>query len=311
MAKNKKQKDKWLLWFVIGLISYLMIAPNTTIIRILLGDINPLEFTFIRSMIIVVISLPFVLLAVHKFNKRNLLYTFWAGICMTIAVISMTYAVKYSSASYVLILSLISPIILVILSSRIAGDKINLRAAAGVALAAAGAMIVVVTPLFITGNTSAHFYPLSTILMLVNGISFTLGIIFSRKSNESGMPLFANAGLMSTIILVVSFVGMITLEGWPNQIGHFSITAWIGIFYSAIIVVFLARVMNIASYERIGAATTSGLNYLGEIVAITIPVIILHEKVSSTLAIGGILVLIGVYVTERHRLKFHKYIHRH
>lgn len=311
MAKNKKKKDNWWFWFAVGLSACLLIAPNTTIMRVIVGTIQPLEFTFLRSVLIAIVAIPFILVDVRTFNKRNMMHTLSAGLCMTVATISLTYAVKYSNASYAAIMGLIAPILLIIFSSRMMGDKISTRAIAGVSLAAAGALLIVAAPLFITGKTSPHFYPLATVLMLVNSVSFTLGILFSRKSNEAGMPLLANSGLMSIVIVVFSFLGMYATEGLPTDIPTFSLNTWIGIFYSGVIVVFVARVMNIASYEHIGAAATSGLSYLGTIIAILIPIIILGERPSNIIIIGGIIILIGVYFTEKHRLKHHKYLHAH
>ena len=313
MPKNKKKQENWWFWLVIGLVASLMIAPNTTVIRVLVGQIQPLEFTLLRSALIVIVSMPFVLISIRKFNRRNLVFTLGAGVSMTIATISLVYAVKYSGASYAAIMGLVSPILLVILSSRFMGDKISPRAVAGVALAAAGAFIVVALPLAASGQSSTHFYPLATTLMLINSLFFTLGTLFSRKSNEAGMPLMANSGLMSVIIATVSFACMYAVEGLPTDIGHFSINTWVGIFYSGVVVVYLARVMSIASFERVGAAATSGLSYLGTIISVLIPIIVLGEKLSSTIISGGAVILVGVYLTEKHRAKHqhHKYMHAH
>ncbi len=309
MSKNKHKKDNWWFWFAVGLSAALLIAPNTTIMRVVVGTIQPMEFTFLRSALIVIIAAPFVLTAIHKFNKRNLMLTLGAGLCMTVATISLTYAVKYSSASYAAIMGLLSPILLVILSNRLMGDRISLRAVTGVLLAASGAVVIVAAPLLLGGKTSTHFYPLATALMLTNSLVFTLGILFSRKSNESGMPLSANAGLMSIVIATFSFLGMYATEGLPTNIGQLPLNTWLGVFYSGVMVVFIARVMNIASYERIGAATTGGLSYLGTIVAILIPVVALGERPSSTIILGGAIILLGVYLTEKHRMKHHRYMH--
>jgi drug/metabolite transporter (DMT)-like permease len=313
MPKTKKRKENWWLWFTIGLCSYLLIAPNTTIMRVLVGQIQPIEFTFLRSLLIVIIAVPIILFSIRKFNKRNLVFTLGAGLCMLVATISLTYAVKYSSASYAAVMSLVSPIMLIILSQRLMGDKMSFRAIAGVSLAAAGALIVVAAPFIVTGNTTPHFYPLATTLMLFNSFFFTLGIIFSRKSNEAGMPLSANSGLMSVVILIGSSLAMYAVEGVPTDIVHFSLSTWLGIFYSGVVVVFIARIMNIASYEHTGAAVNGGLNYLGTIVAIIIPLVILGEKLSSTVIIGGVIILAGVYLTEKHRAKHHhhRYMHAH
>lgn len=313
MVKRKNKKDNWWFWFAVGLSSYLLIAPNATIIRVLVGHIEPLEFTFLRSAIVVAISLPFVVFAIRKFNRLNLMYSLSSGLCMMIAILSMTYAIKYSTAVYTLIVGLLSPIVLIVLSRRLMKDKMGLRAISGVAMAGVGALIIVLAPLLATGNMNSHFYPIATVLMLVNIIFFTLGILLSRKSNEAGMPLTANSGLMSLVILVLSFTGMYSLHGLPLDIIYFSIPTWIGILYSSIMVVFIARIMNIASYEHVGAATTGGLNYLGIIVAILIPIVLLGEKLPITIVLGGIVILVGIYLTENHRVKLknHRYIHIH
>ncbi len=311
MAKNKNKKDRWWFWFTVGLAAYLLTAPNATIIRVVVTQIPPLEFTFLRSALIVIVALPFVLMAIRTFNKQNLMYTLGAGLSMTIATMSLTYAVKYSSASYAAIISLLTPILLVVLSTRLLGDKITPRAVAGVALAAAGATVVVLLPLVLTGNTTPHFYPLATTLMLVNCLFFTLGTIFSRKSNQAGMPLTANAGLLSIVIAVLSFIATYSVDGLPTNIMNFSTNIWLGIVYSSLVVVFIARIMNIASYEQTGAAVNGGLSYLGTIVSVLIPVIVLGEQLSSTVAIGGILIMLGIWLTEKHRIKHHHHTYLH
>lgn len=309
MPKNKKQKDSWWYWLTIGLIAYLIIAPNTTVIKLIVGQIEPIEFTFLRGAMIVIVSLPIVIASIRKFNRRNLTYSLAAGLCLAIATLSLAYAVKYSDASYTAVMGLISPLLLVVLSSRFMGDKISFRAAAGVALGAAGTLVIMLTPLLLSGQTTTHFYPLATSLMVINCVFFTLNILFARKANEAGMPLPANSGFAALIVTAVSFIGLYTVgDGSLANIGQLSFNTWIGLFYSGVVVVFLARIMNIASYEHIGAAATSGLNYLSTIVSVIIPVLILGEKLSSTLVFGGILIFIGVFLTEKHRAKHHHHL---
>lgn len=307
MLKNKNNKDSWWFWFSIGLSACLLAAPNPTIIKILVSNIEPMEFTFLRSVLVVLISLPFVLLAIRKFNRRNLALTLGSSLCMTIAIISFSYAVKYSSASYVVVMSLLSPILLVVLSSKLMHDKISFRAASGVTLAAAGALLIVLAPLVVSGSLGSTFYPLATTLMLINSVLFTLSVLFTRKSHEEGMPLTANTGITAFAVAVASFLGMIAVGEAPTNIFTLSSATWLGIFYSGVVVVFIARVMSIASYERIGSATTSGLSYLGTVVGVTIPVLFLGEELSSTIVVGGIIILLGVYLTEKRQINVRRF----
>jgi drug/metabolite transporter (DMT)-like permease len=310
MFMLKHKKDNWWFWLTVGLIAYLLVAPNFTIIRVLIGTLQPLEFTLLRSALIVAVSIPFILTSIHKFNRRNLTYTLAAGLCVTVATLSLTYGIKYSSASYAAVVGLLSPILLVILSSRFLGERIRFKAMVGIALATIGALVFIIAPTLL-GSKIGHYYPLATLLLIVYSVFFTLSIIFSRKSNEAGLPLFTNAGLMAVVLLVVSFIGMYTVEGFPTNLSHLSVSDWIGIAYSGIIVVFIARVMSVASYERIGASTSSSLSYLSVIVSVVIPLVYLGESLSYNVVIGGIFILLGVYLIDQHQIKRHKHVFTH
>ncbi len=308
MPKKKQKKQSWLFWFGVGLVAALLTAPNMTVLKVLVDDIEPLTLNTIRAAILVAITLPFVVASFHKFTRRNFRYAVIAAISMTIAITSAIYALKYSQASYVVILALLSPIVLVLLSRRIVGEKINFRAAAGITVAALGALTAVALPLMLSGGATMAFYPLATALIAINCIFFPLGIIYMRKSHEAGLPLTAVSGVTSMSILLVCGGLMYFLYGLPTNLGDFSVGTWSGILYSAVIVAFLARIMSVASYERIGSVTSGGLSYIHTVVAIIIPVVILGEQLSIAVVAGGALILLGVYLTERHHIKHYPHI---
>jgi len=71
--------------------------------------------------------------------------------------------------------------------------------------------------------------------------------------------------------------------------------------YSGIVVALIGRALNVWSYERVGGAVMSALGYLETFVAILIPVVVLNEKLSPEMVIGGVLILFGVYIVEHHK----------
>ena len=83
----------------------------------------------------------------------------------------------------------------------------------------------------------------------------------------------------------------------------------LAILYSGIVVALISRVLNIASYERIGSAVSSSLMYLETVIAILIPIIILKETISLAMIIGVALILTGVAITEHHKSTHHKHLH--
>ena len=280
-----------------------------TIIKVLVEDIDPMLFNSLRAAIAVTISIPFIIMALRKINKRNLTYAIAAGLCMAVATSSAIYALTFVQASYVIILSLLSPVVFVILSNKLMHEKINARSAAGVSVAAIGALLAVSLPLLLGGETSMEFSPIATTLVLISCFFFPLGLIFYRKAHESGMPFPAIQGISSSVILVISFTTMYVTVGIPlEQLNGLPVSAWIGILYSAIVVIFIARIMSMASLERIGASAYSTISYLENIIAIIIPVLFLGEKLSVAVIVGGMLILVGVYLTEHHRSKHHPHI---
>lgn len=277
--------------------------------KVVLNSIDPTTFNTLRSAICVLIALPFVVWYWRRLNRQNAVFAIGAGLCTSVAVTLTTYAIQDSQASYVSILGLMSPIMLVVFSSYFFHEKVHLRTAAGVTLAALGALVAVSIPLIIGGRTSFTLYPLATALIVLACFFLPLATILLRKANESGLPLTSTQGISAAVVMVASFVASFALHGAPINLTAVPANAWLGIGYSAVFVIFIARVFTTASFERLGAAATSGLNYLGMIVALIIPVIFLHERLSTAMVVGGVMILLGVYLSEKHHSFHPRYWH--
>jgi len=305
----KTNKNDWMYWFVVGLIALLVAAPSTTVMRVVLGYIDPTTYNTLRAGICFLVAVPFIFWHWRKLNRQNFVYALGAGICTSIAFTVTTYAIKDSQASYVVIMSLLSPIILVLYSGYFFHEKVKFQAAAGVTLAALGTFVAVVLPLVIGGKTRFDFYPMATVLMIVNSLFFPLAVIFLRKANESKLPLTSTQGISAAVVMIVSFAISFAIHGQPINLTAIPSTIWLAIAYSAIVVIFIVRILSTASYEHIGSVATSGLNYLSTIVSLLTPILFLNEKLSNAMIFGGVLILVGVYFTERHKSSTHHYWH--
>lgn len=301
-------------WLTIGLIGQLITAPNLSVMKVVLGSIDPTTFNTLRAGIGALVAVPFIVWYWKRLNRANVVYAIGAGLCTAIAVTLTTYAIQNSQASYVSVMSLLSPIVLVLLSSYFFKEKIRFRVAAGVTLGALGALAAVAIPLILGGKTTLAWYPLATSLIIMASVFLPLATILLRKANEAGLPLTSTQGISATVVMAASFCASFALHGEPIDVAAIPAGDWVGIVYSAIFVIFIARVLNTASFERIGSAATSGLNYLGSFMALIIPIVFLHERLSWATIAGGILILFGVYLTEqrqnRKHARFH-FLHHH
>lgn len=295
-------------WFLVGLLSVLLAAPNSTFTKFGTGDINPVLFVALKFFLIGLVTLPFIFRERSQLTPSNVRHSILPSVGMAVTVLSYVCAISLSQASYVSIITLITPIFFVIFSNRITGEKITKRAIFGITLAMIGAIIVVLLPIAIKQSGEFTFYPLATVFALINTVMFPITIIYYKKANDEGMPLLSlmniSSWIVSIICIVILFIMTIIFKvtfDSPNA------PALIAIAYSGLAVSLLSRTIGIKSYEHIGSASMSALAYLETFLAILIPVIVLRESLSVEMIVGGTVILLGVFIVEHHKSIHHKH----
>ncbi len=309
MAKTKRKH----VWFFTGLAATLLAAPNAMIIKVASSkEIDPFLFNVLRFSAIAVMTLPYLLIKLRKIKSSIYKNTLMSGLYMSIAVISFVWAIKLSQASYVSMLTLLTPIVFVVLSARLTGEKITPRAVIGITLGAVGAMIMILLPVALKQNGTFVFYPTATALTLLNVVSFPMAIIHYKKANDGGIPMIPLVGMTAWIIIIVNLLLWLATgsnEGIPN-LSNFQESKYLigSVLYSGVAVALISRALGVLSYEHVGSAETSALSYLETFLAIMLPVVVLHEHLSIEMVAGGILILLGVIVVEFHNSKHHKHL---
>lgn len=294
-------------WLLIGLISILLTTVNPTLVRAVSADTSVFAFNALRFGLVALICTPFILRDVQLRKAGGLRYALLAALSMTIGTSAYVEAIKMSQASYVSIIALLSPIVLVVISLRFTKDTINIRALTGVTLAAMGAMVAVVLPLALKEGTFS-FYPLATIFGLMNALFYPLSSVAYKKANtEHHVGVWALLGVTAWMMTITSLL----LWGVVDDASAITVnrTLIYSVLYSGLIVAMVARLLNLLVYEKIGAARVAALTYLESIITILIPVFVLHESLSIYMVIGGILILAGLATAEHHKSKHHKHFH--
>lgn len=286
-------------WFIVALVAVMLAAPNATIIRAAVLEADVFYFTLCRFLLIGLICLPFIFMSRRAlFAPKARRDVIIASVSLSIGLIAYALAILHSQASYVSIITLITPVIFIALSSKIFKETINRRVITGITIAMMGAMTLVVLPIAISQQGTA-FYPLATALALINCFVYTIAIIFMRRANEHGVTMPSVIGVsawFAALVCLVLFLLVGDKTAMPNDTSY-----WLAVGYSGIIVALVGRALNIWSYEHVGAATMSALGYFETLVAILIPVAVLGEKLSVEMVIGGIFILLGVYIVEHHK----------
>ena len=317
MSKIKKPISRWT---IIGLVGALLAAPNPMIVRSVVSDMPSLWWVFLRFVIITLILLLPMLVELYKKRRtsspqlhsakafRSLLI---ASSTLPLALVVFCEAIAQSQASYVSIVTLVSPVVLVVLSQKLLGEKVSRRATTGLGVAFGGALLLVLAPLLIQ-HGSVDFYPVATIYALLNVVLFSVGMIYMRKANEAGYSMMTILGISSLsgailtgAMISISGASIVTVLGLATQPAMI-----LPLFYSGVVVSLLARALSVVSFEHIGAAMTAGIDYFGRFLAIILPVFVLNETLSIPMVLGGSLIVFGVLIVEntlpRHHHKHHR-----
>ena len=302
MQKQKTSKIPLWAWHLIALVPVIIAAPNGVLIKTIGGEIDSVWINVLRFTIIVIATLPFLIKSIPLMTKKNMKYAVLQGVAHSIAVNSYVFAVSVGQASYVSVINLGIPILLMIYSVYLTREKVTRNAMVGISIAALGAFTIIGFPLFVGQGFTNDFNPLATIFALINVAIYSLMIIFSRKATDNGLPLTASFGTSAIIVLGVSFVlAFIFGSAFPieKMIAQPSIILMIA--YTALCVSLLARMLTVLSYKHLGSAVTGGLYYIEGFSSILLPIIVLGERMTAAMLAGGILILIGVLVAETRR----------
>ena len=300
------------IWFIVALVAVLAAAPHATVIRAWSDTADPYYLLLSRFGVAAIVILPFLLLQVKwRMLRKTWRYLAVSSLSMTTVGLLYTQAIYHSQASYVAILAMLTPIILVLVSARFFKEAITRRKVAGVALAMMGALVVVALPFVATQQLSNQFYPLATIMMIIQSVLFVAAFITMRKANEAGMPILGVTGI-TAVVGVIVLLPIWLLYGDMNKTPTDVSFIWAAIYYGVgVTVVF--RAMAIKAYEYIGAMPSAALQYVESIVAVILPILIIGERLSVAMVVGGLMILLGVYFVESHKnphIKRHA-AHRH
>jgi drug/metabolite transporter (DMT)-like permease len=307
MANKKTRKANYTLWFTLGLSSYILTSPSAMVAKIITSSgLDAFAYSIIRYTIMAAIIIPIAAVAVLR--HREAVAKHWraavvAGICLGLAGIAWALAIAVGKASHVNIINLLTPIMLVILSAKIIHDKVSHRATVGITLAAIGGVLVVAVPMIVAGSIESSANPLSVALTLVNCLFFPISMVYMRRANESGVPITFMIAVSCVFTVLVSLVLEPIVYGTTviESLGGISTFHWIlMVGYVGIFVGLIVRVISVKSYEAVGAAVAGGFEYLHTLLAILLPILILHETLSPEIIVGALLILLGIYLTESH-----------
>ncbi|HWB96694.1 MAG TPA: DMT family transporter [Bryobacteraceae bacterium] len=197
-----------------------------------------------------------------------------------------------SVAHSALIVGLI-PIMVLLLATLLGQEHITLRKTAGMIVALAGVAILKV----FEGRQQGGPTWLGDCIIFLSTLTFSIFTVFGKRATKRYSAVVVNTfGYVGGGLTLLPVI----LWGFARfPYGQVRPLSWACLLYMALFPSVLAYLIYYYALKRIPASRVSAFSYLQPVLAMTMGVFILGERVTGSLLLGGTVIFSGVYLTER------------
>jgi drug/metabolite transporter (DMT)-like permease len=205
----------------------------------------------------------------------------------------LTLAVVYASAGFVGLLVANIPIGTALWAHFLGDERLTRPKLIGLLVSFSGILVLLAagdSGLGDEGNA-----PLAIALAVAGVCMMSFGILYAKRvlpgldPAELALPQFAVGTVL--LVLLVPFT-----DGLP---GDFTMNGWLLVIAAGIVSTALPFVVFYYAMRHVSATQASLSGYMIPVVAIVLGAILLDERITTAIVAGGVLIVIGVVMTDR------------
>jgi len=268
---------------------------NYIVARFALREFPPMQLTAMRTAIAAVILLALWGGAVRrrpKLTRHDLISLALLGIFgVTLNQLLFAFGLQRTSVAHASLLSALAPIMVLLIAPMIGQERITIGKLAGMAIAVAGVAVLQMDSIRQTVATLT-----GDALILLSALAIALYSVIGKRVTARHDIITVNA-----VSYLTGFIALLPLLLPPHSFSYAAVSAegWLSLLYMAVFPSVLGYLIYCYALTRMPASRVSAFSYLQPLLATILGVPMLGEPVTGSLAGGGALVLVGVYVTER------------
>jgi drug/metabolite transporter (DMT)-like permease len=259
----------------------------------------PLLFAPLRSIFAAAFLLPVYWWARARktgeppWTRREIWILTTLGVCgITLNQVFFIIGMSMTSVAHAALLVALGPVFVMLLASLRGQELITGRKAAGMAAAIGGVLALQLTPGRAEGATV-----LGDMFVLAASFSFSLFTVFGKEATVRHDPVTVNtvgyaAGALAGMPLLI-------WAGRSFDFGAVSAGGWTMMVYMALFPSVLCYLIFYYALTRIDASRLAAFSYAQPVIASVTGLVVLSEPVTLPVALGGALVLSGVWLTGR------------
>lgn len=279
-----------------GLLSILFVmivwGSASSVTKIAVTEVPPYTLAFLRFFTALI-----TLLLMRPFSRSvNNAPIPWVPVAfmglsgVTAFYIFFNLSLLYTSASIGSLIQGFIPVSIAILAVIFLKERLSWLQITGILLSVTGIILIGVlangrgAPSSIKGN----------LFMILASLAWAIYTILSKKV-MSADPLKVTIGVAITGVLFL--IPFAVAENWRTGIPHISSKGWIAIFYLGSIGSALCYFLYNKAMEIMSAAQVGNFLNLDPLIGLLVALIFLGEHINMLQAIGGLLVIVGVFLS--------------
>jgi drug/metabolite transporter (DMT)-like permease len=229
-----------------------------------------------------------------KLSRRDVWTLSYLGWLLCANQIFFTVGLAYTTSGHSSMILAIGPILVLLLARVLKIETLTTGKIVGMALAFAGATILAAESGFDLRRSPTLSGDLITLL---GTTCFAFYVVFSKKvaSKYDSIEMNAVNLFASALVLLPLTIFRAANLDWRSVPRE----GWMGLLYMAAISSVAAYTLFYWALRYMEASRVAAVNYFQPIGAILVAAIFLREVPTRHLLLGGVLILLGVYLAER------------
>lgn len=274
-----------------------MIASGTFLAaKVALRDIPPLDMAFLRFLIAAAILWP---IGQRRGGGRKIeradQFKLWGLGLLAIPLNQalFLYGLQWTTAGHSALLYALTPMFVLILAARRLGERITFWRTTGILIAFGGVVVVLLEK----GIKLAPSQFLGDILVLVAVVAWAYYTVLGKPLIKKYGAMVVTARAMTYGTLLLLPIGLYSVADFVP--GAVATDAWLGLLYCAIMTSVIGYTLWFWALKYVDASQVAVFNNVQPVVAAFFAWLLLGEPLTATFVAGGVLVIIGVIITEK------------
>lgn len=288
-----------IIWGVAGLV-----------IKLTLGGIDPGTFLLYRFFLSSVATLPFILKGgLHLPRRIGVLFAL--VICgllnSSIGLGFLFWGTDLTSLLSMSLITVFGPLVLTIFGVIFMHDHMTKQEKLGSVIAFAGAVVLAVAPLLRQDHGTSQF--LGNVFVFLSVIAIESAGVLIKKLLRDGVPALTIANT-TFIVGFLSMLPIVLAQKGLNQtiatIIHLPLIYQAGVFYMALLSGNLAYTLYNLGQKPIEVSELAPFAYLYPAISAILAVVLLGDKLTTTVLASSVIIIIGVFIAETKRRSLKK-----